>query len=140
MRAKWLKFGILASIKVCASGQCIAPKTRTTLILDRCRSFGGKENFDLNIELTIAGILTIHLLLAWRTHYFITNLNKLTERQKSDQLLLNWSIPIIWSMVVRLKFKKKKIDVMTKDKRKRTSGINTDDWMGLTGGGSDSGF
>jgi hypothetical protein len=36
MRAKWLKFGILASIKVRASGQCIAPKTRTTLILDRC--------------------------------------------------------------------------------------------------------
>ena len=35
MRAKWLKFGILASIKVRASGQCIAPKTRTTLILDR---------------------------------------------------------------------------------------------------------
>ena len=37
MRAKWLKFGILASIKVRASGQCIAPKTRTTLILDRYR-------------------------------------------------------------------------------------------------------
>jgi hypothetical protein len=35
MRAKWLKFSILASIKVRASGQCIAPKTRTTLILDR---------------------------------------------------------------------------------------------------------
>jgi len=35
MRAKWLKFGVLASIKVRASGQCIAPKTRTTLILDR---------------------------------------------------------------------------------------------------------
>jgi hypothetical protein len=101
---------------------------------------GEKQKFDLNIELTIAGILTIHLLLAWRTHYFITNLNKLTERQKSDQLLLNWSIPIIWSMVVRLRFKKKKIDVMTKDKRKRSSGTNTDDWMGLTGGGSDSGF
>ena len=37
MRAKWLKFGILASIKVRAGGQCIAPKTRTTLILDRYR-------------------------------------------------------------------------------------------------------
>jgi len=35
MRAKWLKFSILASIKVRAGGQCIAPKTRTTLILDR---------------------------------------------------------------------------------------------------------
>lgn len=39
MRAKWLKFGILASIKVRASGQCIAPKTRTTLILDRWRKW-----------------------------------------------------------------------------------------------------
>jgi hypothetical protein len=29
----------LASIKVRASGQCIAPKTRTTLILDRCGTF-----------------------------------------------------------------------------------------------------
>ena len=38
MRAKWLKFSILASIKVRASGQCIAPKTRTTLILDRWRT------------------------------------------------------------------------------------------------------
>ena len=35
MRAKWLKFSILASIKVRAGGQSIAPKTRTTLILDR---------------------------------------------------------------------------------------------------------
>lgn len=41
MRAKWLKFGILASIKVRASGQCIAPKTRTTLILDRYRQAPG---------------------------------------------------------------------------------------------------
>lgn len=39
MRAKWLKFGVLASIKVRASGQCIAPKTRTTLILDRYRQY-----------------------------------------------------------------------------------------------------
>ena len=36
MRAKWLKFSILPSIKVRVGGQCIAPKTRTTLILDRC--------------------------------------------------------------------------------------------------------
>ena len=35
MRAKWLKFSILPSIKVRVGGQCIAPKTRTTLILDR---------------------------------------------------------------------------------------------------------
>ena len=38
MRAKWLKFSILPSIKVRVGGQCIAPKTRTTLILDRCAS------------------------------------------------------------------------------------------------------
>ena len=44
MRAKWLKFGILASIKVRASGQCIAPKTRTTLILDRCMQFDQPMN------------------------------------------------------------------------------------------------
>jgi hypothetical protein len=35
MRAKWLKFEYFASIKVRVGGQCIAPKTRTTLILDR---------------------------------------------------------------------------------------------------------
>ena len=35
MRAKWLKFSILPFIKVRVGGQCIAPKTRTTLILDR---------------------------------------------------------------------------------------------------------
>jgi len=39
MRAKWLKFSILPSIKVRVGGQCIAPKTRTTLILDRCEQF-----------------------------------------------------------------------------------------------------
>lgn len=44
MRAKWLKFGILASIKVRASGQCIAPKTRTTLILDRYVQGDKKSN------------------------------------------------------------------------------------------------
>ena len=51
MRAKWLKFGILASIKVRASGQCIAPKTRTTLILDRyiklSEKFIGKHSKNL---------------------------------------------------------------------------------------------
>ena len=39
MRAKWLKFSILPSIKVRVGGQCIAPKTRTTLILDRSIQF-----------------------------------------------------------------------------------------------------
>ncbi len=39
MRAKWLKFSILPSIKVRVGGQCIAPKTRTTLILDRWAQF-----------------------------------------------------------------------------------------------------
>jgi hypothetical protein len=39
MRAKWLKFSILPSIKVRVGGQCIAPKTRTTLILDRWHQF-----------------------------------------------------------------------------------------------------
>ena len=39
MRAKWLKFSILPSIKVRVGGQCIAPKTRTTLILDRYAQF-----------------------------------------------------------------------------------------------------
>ena len=47
MRAKWLKFGILASIKVRASGQCIAPKTRTTLILDRYSVFLVTKKFEL---------------------------------------------------------------------------------------------
>lgn len=48
MRAKWLKFGILASIKVRASGQCIAPKTRTTLILDRCQTYGTEPSRTLD--------------------------------------------------------------------------------------------
>ena len=42
MRAKWLKFSILPSIKVRVGGQCIAPKTRTTLILDRYRQYETK--------------------------------------------------------------------------------------------------
>lgn len=51
MRAKWLKFGILASIKVRASGQCIAPKTRTTLILDRWVTFQKKQQENQSINL-----------------------------------------------------------------------------------------
>lgn len=49
MRAKWLKFSILASIKVRAGGQCIAPKTRTTLILDRCTQHRQKFRSELNL-------------------------------------------------------------------------------------------
>ena len=50
MRAKWLKFGILASIKVRASGQCIAPKTRTTLILDRYKQAEEKNNDSMTMK------------------------------------------------------------------------------------------
>lgn len=59
MRAKWLKFSILPSIKVRVGGQCIAPKTRTTLILDRYlqsrKKLRNKMNFN---ELNLTGVKT----------------------------------------------------------------------------------
>jgi hypothetical protein len=94
----------------------------------------------LKTELIIAGLLTIHLLIAWPTHYFINKTDRLNESQKSNYFLLIWCIPILWSLFVRVKFMKKEIDVMTKDKRKRNSGTNSDNWMGITGGGSDSSY
>ena len=97
-----------------------------------------KKKINLDIKLIISGLLMVHLLFAWTTHYFILNSKRLNKRQKSNWLLLNWSIPILWSIIVRIKLKEKKNDVMTKAKRKRSSGNNTDNWMGMTGGGSDS--
>ena len=50
MRAKWLKFSILPSIKVRVGGQCIAPKTRTTLILDRYKQAEKKDNDTMTMK------------------------------------------------------------------------------------------
>ena len=93
----------------------------------------------MDVKLFIAFLLIVHLIIAWRTHIFILKSRKLNESQKSLNLLLNWSIPIVWSIIVRMILKETKIKVMTKKNRRRKSSSNSNGWDSSLGdGGFDS--
>ena len=69
----------------------------------------------------------------------ILSSNKLNEPQKKTNIWLNWIIPFVWALIVKIILKEPKIKVMTKRNRRRKSGGGTDNWGHLTGdGGFDS--
>lgn len=85
----------------------------------------------------IIGLIFItHVLLAYRTQLLINDSDYLTASRKRINTILNWTIPFVWSFVARNYLKAEKLTAMTKSKRDRKSGgNNSDNWIGLTGGG-----
>lgn len=96
-------------------------------------------NMEANIFLGIVSLL--HVIYAWRTQLKINETTSFNSFQKRFNSVLIWVIPFFWSLITRSIIREPKIQVMTKSHRKRgSSGDNSDNWMGLTGGGDmDSG-
>ena len=91
MRAKWLKFSILPSIKVRVGGQCIAPKTRTTLILDRC------TQFYKNTVKNIMGLFDFFKKEPEKTFQTKLGIFKLNKTKSSTKIWTNNLNPIFYS-------------------------------------------
>jgi hypothetical protein len=64
----------------------------------------------------------------------------LNRNQKKVNILLIWLIPFIWGLIVRGIINPKGYSIMTKNKRGKNRGKNTDNWESLTGLGDGSEF
>lgn len=93
MRAKWLKFSILPSIKVRVGGQCIAPKTRTTLILDRCMQYFTNHR--------MKKIILIFLLLFLNQNAFSQETESLNQELPTEYGV--FTIPLWTKLTIELK-------------------------------------
>lgn len=59
------------------------------------------------------------------------------EERRTLHKKLIWILPFIGPLLIKSHWKKsKELEVMTKDKRGKSKGRNTDDWQNLTGNGT----
>ena len=87
------------------------------------------------MDIFIGIILILHILLSYNVTNQILETDFLKKKQKRINIMLTWSIPFVWSFIVKNMIKSSDIEIMTKSNRKGKGGRNSDNWMHLTGGG-----
>ena len=93
----------------------------------------------MNTLVVIGIILIVHVLVALNAINLINKSIKFNSSQKIINTILVWTIPFLWSFLVRNILKEPEIKIMTRNKRKRKSNGNSSSWEGLTGSGEAGG-
>lgn len=94
----------------------------------------------MNSSAVLGIILIVHILVALNAIKMINKSVKFNASQKRINTILVWTIPFLWSFLVRNILKEPEIKIMTRNKRKKNSKGNTSSWQSLTGHGGGGTF